>query len=70
MKEINVNQITEAIASMAADIACIYDPAVFSAIQKASSNERDEKSKTVMDMLLKMQKLLKRKEFLYVRIPV
>lgn len=42
MKEINVNQITEAIASMAADIACIYDPAVFSAIQKASSNERDE----------------------------
>jgi tartrate dehydratase alpha subunit/fumarate hydratase class I-like protein len=45
MKEINVNQITEAIASMAADIACIYDPAVFSAIQKASSNERDEKSK-------------------------
>ena len=53
MKEINVNQITEAIASMAADIACIYDPAVFSAIQKASSNERDEKSKTVMDMLLK-----------------
>ena len=52
MKEINVNQITEAIASMAADIACIYDPAVFNAIQKASRNERDEKSKTVMDMLL------------------
>ena len=29
---------------MAADIACIYDPAVFNAIQKASRNERDEKS--------------------------
>lgn len=65
MKEINVNQITEAIAFMAADIACIYDPAVFSAIQKASSNERDEKSKTVMDMLLKNAEIAKKE-----RIPL
>ena len=51
MKEIDVNQIKEAIIEMAGKIACVYHPDILQAIQESAKKETNERSKAVMEML-------------------
>lgn len=51
MKEIDVNQIKEAIIEMAGKIACVYHQDILQAIQESAKKETNERSKAVMEML-------------------
>ncbi len=57
MKEINVKEITNAIADMAGEIACVYDADVLQAIKRSAKKEVNERSKAVMEMLMENAKI-------------
>ncbi len=57
MKEINVKEITNAIADMAGEIACVYDADILQAIKRSAKKEVNERSKAVMEMLMENAKI-------------
>ncbi len=57
MKEINVKEITNAIADMAGEIACVYNADVLQAIKQSAKKEVNERSKAVMEMLMENAKI-------------
>lgn len=65
MREINVEKITEAIASMAGEIACVYHPDIIQAIHQSAKNEKSERSIVAMQMLEENAEIAKKE-----RIPL
>lgn len=57
MKEINVKEITNAIADMTGEIACVYDADILQAIKRSAKKEVNERSKAVMEMLMENAKI-------------
>ena len=57
MKDINVKEITDVIVQMAGEISCVYDSDVLQAIQESAKKEENERSKSVMKMLMDNAKI-------------
>jgi fumarate hydratase subunit alpha len=52
MKEISVRRIEEAVYEAVGKTACVYSPDILKALQKGKEEETDERSRTVMDLLM------------------
>lgn len=65
MKEINVQEITNALEKMCGDIACVYHPDIIKAIHESAKQETNARSVAVMEMLEENAKIAKEE-----RIPI
>lgn len=52
MKEISVRRIEEAVYEAVGKTACVYSPDILKVLQKGKEEETDERSRTVMDLLM------------------
>lgn len=65
MHEISVKKITDAIEQVAGEIACVYAPDIIDGLRKGKEAETEERSRDVMDILLKNAEIAEKE-----RIPI